>query len=281
MTEAEIKAQLQKYSFYHVIELTPNLQTPGVERYTLYHKIPLEALRRLDLRGKRLLDIGCRDGLFCFEAERLGAAEVIGIDNDLSPAAVEFLIPFFASRVKMYERNILDLSPADYGQFDVVLLLGVLYHLRYPFWSLQKVRAVLREGGSLILETVILRDDDQWPLLLCPIGDEGPHREATSCTFFNLKGLRDTLATFGLNVRAVEIWETERGHYPRLRRLKDLVRDVLGLKRIMRTARATLVCVKTPDSISEDLDAYWHRTHRTHTHMYLADKPKRFEWQGA
>jgi tRNA (mo5U34)-methyltransferase len=43
------------------------------------------------VRGKRVIDIGCRDGMFSFEAERMGAAEVTGIDNDLSTAAVEFL----------------------------------------------------------------------------------------------------------------------------------------------------------------------------------------------
>ncbi|MSO30732.1 MAG: hypothetical protein EXQ48_07300 [Acidobacteria bacterium] len=51
--------------------------------------------------GKRALDVCCRDGLLSFEAERLASSEVIGIDNDLSLAAVEFLIAFFNSRVRI------------------------------------------------------------------------------------------------------------------------------------------------------------------------------------
>ena len=65
-----------------------------------------------------MLDIGCRDGLFAFEAESMGASEVIGIDNDLSKAAVEFLIPFLKSKVTMYEMNLYDLKPETFGLFD-------------------------------------------------------------------------------------------------------------------------------------------------------------------
>jgi hypothetical protein len=65
-------------------------------------------LHRCDLAGKRVLDIGCRDGLFSFEAEKMGAQEVLGIDNDLSPGATEFLIPWFQSKVRMQAVNLYD-----------------------------------------------------------------------------------------------------------------------------------------------------------------------------
>ena len=62
------------------------------------------------MKGKRVLDIGCRDGIYSFEAEKMGAKEVIGIDNDISKPALEFLIPYFNSKVKMFEMNLFDLK---------------------------------------------------------------------------------------------------------------------------------------------------------------------------
>jgi 2-polyprenyl-3-methyl-5-hydroxy-6-metoxy-1,4-benzoquinol methylase len=81
----------------------------------------LRALKKIDFAGKRVLDVGCRDGLFSFEAERRGAAEVIGFDNDLSAGAIELLIPYFGSKVRMERMNLLDLKPDTFGTFDVVI----------------------------------------------------------------------------------------------------------------------------------------------------------------
>lgn len=133
MDENQILQELEKHKFYHIIQLTENLSTSGNEVAVPIQDVPLRALRTLDIKDKRVLDIGCRDGLFCFEAEKRGAKEVIGIDNDLSMGAIEFLIPFLNSQVKMYELNLLDLKPETFGMFDVILFPGVLYHLRYPF----------------------------------------------------------------------------------------------------------------------------------------------------
>ena len=107
----------------------------------------LNALKTLDLSGKRVLDVGCRDGLFSFAAEKAGALEVVGIDNDLSKGAVEFLIPFFDSKVEMYELNLYDLTVERFGKFDVIMLPGVLYHLRYPFWGLKILRDLINPNG--------------------------------------------------------------------------------------------------------------------------------------
>ena len=151
----------------------------------------------MDLKGKRALDIGCRDGLYCFEMERLGAAEIIGIDNDLSKGAVELAIPALRSRVQMHEMSLFDLTPDTFGRFDVVLLGGVLYHLRYPFDGMRIMRDLLVDGGHLVLETAVFADANKHALLYCPIGDENPY-DPTSVTIFNLKGLKDSLASFGL-----------------------------------------------------------------------------------
>jgi SAM-dependent methyltransferase len=206
MTDQEIKEQVARYKWYHTIQVTENIFTPGWDDPSVLKiwDLVLRTLRTIGLDGKRVLDIGCRDGLFSFEAERYGAREVIGIDNDLSPAAVEFLIPVLNSKVQMVEMNLYELTPARFGTFDVVCFAGVLYHLRYPFWGLKLVRDVLNEGGHLVLHTSVYVDDNRLPMLSCPIGAECPGGDPTNVAFFNLKGLVDTLWSLGITVDSVE-----------------------------------------------------------------------------
>src|SRR5688572_18548133 len=101
MDDARLREEMAGLSFYHTIPLTPTLSTPGWPVVVPIVEMTRRAMRQLDLRGKRVLDIGCRDGLFCFEAEKLGAAEVIGIDNDFAPGVPEFLVRTLRSKVRL------------------------------------------------------------------------------------------------------------------------------------------------------------------------------------
>jgi tRNA (mo5U34)-methyltransferase len=90
-----------------------------------------EAIPR-DLRGKTVLDIGCNGGFYSIEMKRRGADRVVGIDHDedyLRQAR-------FAAQVSGYDIEFRRMSVYDVGKigekFDVVLFLGVLYHLRHP-----------------------------------------------------------------------------------------------------------------------------------------------------
>jgi 2-polyprenyl-3-methyl-5-hydroxy-6-metoxy-1,4-benzoquinol methylase len=202
LTDAEIREAMSRYKFYHIIPLTQTLSTPGNPAYNPAQELFMKHLKKLDLKGKRVLDVGCRDGLFSFAAESLGAAEVVGIDSDLSKPATEFLIPFFKSKVRMLQQNLYDLKAQELGFFDVILFPGVLYHLRYPFWGLKVLRDMMKPGGVLLTETAIWRGDPNNAMLFCPIEQDSPYEE-TSCTFFNEKGLVDTLKS--LNFDTVEV----------------------------------------------------------------------------
>lgn len=253
LNEAEIIEKIQNYSWYHTIELTPTIKTPGYEAYLPIQEIPLQVLRMLELKDGRVLDIGCRDGLFCFEAEKLGAKEVIGIDNDLSKGAVEFLIPYFESKVKMYELNLFDLKPETFGTFDLVIFCGVLYHLRYPFWGIKIIRDILNPGGTVIIETGVMLNQDNLPLLWCPTRNESPY-EPTSCTFFNLKGLTDTLLSMGFHIEHVEL-------------LKGYSQtEIITFADTIIMDRATLLCTFKPEIIEEKVSNYWDKTHKMHSH---------------
>lgn len=92
-----------------------------------------------DLRGRTVLDIGCNAGFYSIEMKRRGAERVVGIDSDrdyLDQAR-------FAAEVSGVDLEFRELSVYDVGalgeRFDVVLFLGVLYHLRHPLLALDLI----------------------------------------------------------------------------------------------------------------------------------------------
>ncbi len=140
-------------SWYHRIEVAPGLVTPGVNDSQLV----LRALNLpADLSGLRVLDIGTRDGFFAFECERRGA-EVVAVDY-MPPEETGFPVAreLLGSNVEFTQENVYELSHERYGEFDLVLFLGVLYHLRDPMLALDSIWNVAR--GRLIVETQIIDD---------------------------------------------------------------------------------------------------------------------------
>src|SRR5713101_6728024 len=192
--DATVAAALDRYSWYHCIDLSADVRTPGLKIMLPIQASIMDELHCHDLAGKRFLDIGCRDGLFSFEAEKMGASEVVGIDNDLSIGATEFLIPYFNSKVKMHAVNLYEFKTHE--PFDFVLFAGVLYHLRFPFLGLKKIADAMKPGAKLIIETSMLATREGHALLYCPAPEDGPH-EPTSVTFFNHAGLTATLRSLG------------------------------------------------------------------------------------
>lgn len=152
---ADLRAEVARVNWFHSIELAPGLVTPGLADTAA--QIP--RLHLPDLTGKTVLDVGAWDGFFSFEAERRGAARVVALDtfswrargDHTGKAGFELARRALGSNVEDVEVDVLDISPQTVGQFDVVLFLGVLYHLRHPFLAIEKLRQVTRE--LLILET--------------------------------------------------------------------------------------------------------------------------------
>jgi tRNA (mo5U34)-methyltransferase len=106
---------------------------PNVKWRMFQHAIPE------DLTGKTVLDIGCNAGFYSIEMKRRGADRVLGIDFDeryLEQAR-------FAAEVKGAQIEFRQMSVYDVAQigetFDVVLFMGVLYHLRHPLLALDLI----------------------------------------------------------------------------------------------------------------------------------------------
>ena len=109
-----------------------------------------------DLRGMRALDVGCSDGYFSFELEKRGAI-VVAIDfvpETYSGFATARKI--LGSQVEYRMENVYNLAPETFGEFDVVLFLGVLYHLRKPLAALDSLRSVMKDGAQLFVGTMLI-----------------------------------------------------------------------------------------------------------------------------
>jgi tRNA (mo5U34)-methyltransferase len=109
-----------------------------------------------DLRGKRVLDIGTWDGWFSFEMERRGA-KVVAIDNWDNPRFRQ-MQKTLNSSVEYRVLDIYELTTTLIGRFDIVLFMGVLYHLKHPLLALERVCALTTDMAAI--DSFIIRDEN-------------------------------------------------------------------------------------------------------------------------
>jgi len=154
MTPDEIAGKIASVPYWHHrIELAPGVFTPGQSNCRAL-------LDRLELpetmQGLRVLDVGTRDGFFAFEMERRGA-EVVAVDYmEASRTGFAVASEALGSQVQYVHENLLNLRE-ELGQFDVVLFLGILYHLRDPMWGLEVMRSRCR--GEIYVETFVCDEE--------------------------------------------------------------------------------------------------------------------------
>jgi tRNA (mo5U34)-methyltransferase len=148
------------------MDLGGGLRTTGIHDPLV--RLPLLGLPQ-SLAGLSVLDVGAWDGFFSFECERRGAARVVAADYFSwhgqgwgAKAGFEMARQALGSRVEDVDIDVMDLSPERIGRFDLVLFLGVLYHLRDPLGALERIASVTR--GMLILETVVDRVGTRQPV---------------------------------------------------------------------------------------------------------------------
>jgi tRNA (mo5U34)-methyltransferase len=145
--------------WWHCIELGDGRVTPGHKALDVL-KAEAEVIFRHGVEGRTVLDIGAWDGFFSFEAERRGAARVVAADKFCwdgggigSKRAFDFARRQLRSKVESEVVDLFELAPEKLGRFDVVLFLGVLYHLKNPFGGLE--RAAAMTSDLLVVETVL------------------------------------------------------------------------------------------------------------------------------
>lgn len=89
-----------------------------------------------DLSGRTVLDVGCNGGFFSIEMKRLGAERVVGIDSDERYLAqARFAAETLGVEIELHRMSVYKIAALQ-ERFDVVLFMGVLYHLRHPLLAL-------------------------------------------------------------------------------------------------------------------------------------------------
>lgn len=156
---AALVDEMNSMTWVHSIDLGDGLVTPG--QWGGHNSVLVEAVRGLDFRGKRVLDIGCWDGLFSFEAERLGAAEVYATDlisqRPYGQPTFAFAKRVLNSKVKYFPNvSVFDVESLGIRDFDLVLFMGIYYHLRDPLRAFAALRRVMRDGGEILVEGAVL-----------------------------------------------------------------------------------------------------------------------------
>ncbi len=129
-----------------------------------------------DLTGLSVLDVGTWDGYMAFECEKRGASRVVAVDSYVwryaptGRAGFDLAHEALGSKVQAAECEVLDLLPGNLGTFDIVLFLGVLYHMRHPLLALERVAAMTHD--LLIAETHIITHSDRTPHMRFYPGNE-------------------------------------------------------------------------------------------------------------
>jgi tRNA (mo5U34)-methyltransferase len=95
-----------------------------------------------DLSGKSVLDIGCNAGFYSIEMRRRGADRVLGIDSDqryLEQARLATEVLGYEGEIEFAKLDVYDVGAIG-ETFDLVIFMGVLYHLRHPLLALDLIR---------------------------------------------------------------------------------------------------------------------------------------------
>jgi SAM-dependent methyltransferase len=145
----------------HNIALPHDVYTAACETYYPAHR---EIMRVVadhvagDFKNRRVLDIGCLEGYFAIECALQGAS-VVGVDGKLlNVRKCEFVRSVLGvERARFVQADAMTLTRESVGAFDVVLALGLLYHLRDPYSFLANVAGLCE--GFAVIDTHIALDD--------------------------------------------------------------------------------------------------------------------------
>jgi tRNA (mo5U34)-methyltransferase len=182
-------------------QLAETVWSPGAHDIAqLIDRLMLPA--RLD--GLSVLDIGTCNGGAAFIAERRGAERVVGVDiYPPSHFGFDRIREGIGSNAEFVQASIYDLPRIMAERFDVVLFLGVLYHLRHPLLAIDSLRKLT--GGTVYVETAV-----------CAARPEGAHTEFYATDALQGDGsnwfvpsttcLSDWFTSSGFTADRVETW---------------------------------------------------------------------------
>ncbi|MEP6916111.1 MAG: methyltransferase domain-containing protein [Acidobacteriota bacterium] len=203
---------IERKSWHHDFEIVPGVRTHGsYNPEGLWQELQLPE----DLNGVSLLDVGACNGYFSFEARKRGA-RVVAFDirhKDNSGFGLAQHINGFDD-IEHHQVNILDLHAGDYGRFDIVLAMGLLYHTPDPFRALANCAALSRERllvESFCIDTLLSPAMASEPIMRfipdpARFPDQGqPNTDPTNFWGFTAMCLRRMVEDVGFAVQRADL----------------------------------------------------------------------------
>jgi tRNA (mo5U34)-methyltransferase len=134
--------------WHHKFEIYPGIITPGTyDPSLLWDKLKIDTR----CEGKRILDIGASDGFFTRKLDTLGG-NVTAVDyREKGGHGFGVMEKIYGKEFPYKHTNVYDIDVNSFGRFDIILFLGVLYHLPDMMRVFHKLRALC--GSTLLLET--------------------------------------------------------------------------------------------------------------------------------
>lgn len=148
----EARGFLDKYQFdgYQSLDLPHGLKIPGRD-----WSERAESVFRHPVRGKTVLDVGCRYGYFCHQGILRGARRVVGIEGNKEYAAIaKAIVDLWGRNITILCQDLYDIESSV--QYDIVLFLNMLHHIINPVGAMKRLAQVTNE--LLIVEFSTLLD---------------------------------------------------------------------------------------------------------------------------
>jgi tRNA (mo5U34)-methyltransferase len=160
--------------WFHNIDLrgVPTAPRHPLGDYPTYKWARFASAIPLDLRGWTVLDIGCNAGFYSLEMKKRGADRVVGIDSDgRYLAQARFAAELLGVELELEQMSVYEIGRLQ-EKFDLVLFMGVLYHLRHPLLALDLIHEHVAD--NLIVVQSMLRGETE----TLPVAENYPFQES-------------------------------------------------------------------------------------------------------
>jgi tRNA (mo5U34)-methyltransferase len=191
-----IKEEVEKYTWFHSIDLGDGIITNGYDTHGLLNIIKLPE----DLTNKTVIDLGANEGFFSFACEKRNASRVFAVDHgyikssdnkECVKSKFELAHSLLKSKVEYLGADLHNISADILGKFDISLFMGILYHVDNPIQVLKITHGLTKE--LCILEThVDMLDVEESTTRFYPATTTGRH-------------------WWGPNLKCVEAWALAAG----------------------------------------------------------------------
>ena len=160
MDVSKLQQRIDKVNWYHEFDFGNGLKARATMTDTEVHRRSWEFIElnldTIDFRNKSVLDIGCWDGYWSFSAERRGARSVLATDDHTQNWSADSGIFLARELLKSKVEVNLDVSVYELEKlnrkFDIIMFMGVYYHLFDPFYALTQVRHCCHENTLVVVE---------------------------------------------------------------------------------------------------------------------------------